>query len=268
MVNKKEIQEYIKSIPPKPDVVNRTIKEVEKKELKKASNIAKEDIVLVKYMQNLINKPIFGLRNKVEDLTQIFAILGTDAVYELLHHYLLTLLSPKEWRVFKLNESLFAELQANLSFYWGKILEYEKVEDKNISSAISLLPVTIIVCDELFYSSKNELEILSESSIIDYDFMLFKLTGIHLNSLSIRIGKYWGYSPTALNIIRVSSKNKNEKDYNPQIVRLGQWMHLLLFYVLSKPVFITSELNSFIKFDIDYVQPVYQDFEKALGEFF
>ena len=34
------------------------------------------------------------------------------------------------------------------------------------------------------------------------------------------------------------------------------------FYVLSKPLFINSDLNSFIKFDIDYIESIYQDFSE------
>jgi hypothetical protein len=176
------------------------------------------------------------------------------------------LLSPKKWRVFKLDDEKFNELQANLSFYWSKILEYEKIENREISSAISLLPLSIIVCDELFHSSKNELEILSDTSIIDYDFILDKLTGIHLKDLTTKIGKYWGFSETSLNIIRASSEGNY--DFDEETKKLGKWIHLLLFYVLSKPEFINSNLNTFIKFDIEYVQPVYEEFEKALGRYF
>jgi len=266
MVSRKDLENYIKNIPPTPDIVKKTIEQVEKQELHKAGEIAKQDIILVKYMQNLINKPIYGLKNKVTNITQIFTILGTDLIYELLHHYLLSLLSPKKWQVFDLTQNTFNELQANLGFYWGKILEYENIKDKEILSAVTLLPTAIIVCDELFQHSTQELEILSDSSIVDYEFLLFKLTGVHLKQLSIKIGRYWNFSQKSLNIIEASSKRNKITD--SQTIRLGQWIHLLLFYVLSKPIFINTNLNSFIKFDIDYIQPIYTDFEKALGEYF
>ena len=266
MVSRKDLENYIRNIPPTPDILKRTIEQVEKQDLKKAGEIAKQDIILVKYMQNLINKPIYGLQNKVTNITQIFTILGTDLIYELLHHYLLSLLSPRKWHIFNLTEDSFNELQANLGFYWGKILEYENIQDKEITSAITLLPTAIIVCDELFQNSTQELEILSDSSVIDYEFLLFKLTGVHLKRLSIKIGRYWEYSRKSLDIIEASSKTTKITD--SQTIRLGQWMHLLLFYVLSKPTFINSNLNSFIKFDVDYIQPIYKDFENALGEYF
>ena len=266
MVNRKDLENYIKNIPPAPDILKRTIEQVQKQELKKAGDIAKQDIILLKYMQNLINKPIYGFKNKITDITQIFTILGADLIYELLHHYLLSLLSPKKWHIFNLNESSFNELQANLSFYWGKVLEYEKIKDKEVLSAISLVPSAIIVCDELFQNSIQELDILSDSSIIDYEFLLYRLTKVHLKRLSIKIGKYWEYPKKSLDIIEASSKTTKITD--SQTIRLGQWIHLILFYVLSKPIFINTNLNSFIKFDIDYIQPIYGDFENALGEYF
>jgi len=266
MVNRKELEEYISKVPPRPEIIKRVLDEVEKKDLRQAGRIAKEDIVLVRYMQNLINKPIFGIQHKITDITQIFTLLGTDAVYELLHHYLLFKICPKKWKVFNLTDDIFRELQANLSFYWRKILDFEKINDKDISSAITLLPTIIIVCDELFHNSKEDLEILSDSIIIDYDFLLYNLTGSHLYDLSIRIGEYWQYSKKSLDIIKATLNDS--KCVNEQNIRLGQWMHLLLFYILSKPIFINSNLNTFIKFDIDYIEPIYKDFEKALGEYF
>ncbi|HIC10143.1 MAG TPA: HDOD domain-containing protein, partial [Campylobacterales bacterium] len=107
MVNRQELEEFIKKLPPKPDIVIRTLEEIENRDLKKASQIASTDPVLVKYLRNLINKPIFGLRNRVTDIGQIFTLLGSDAVSELLHHYLLSLITPKEWRIFNLDTNSF-----------------------------------------------------------------------------------------------------------------------------------------------------------------
>ena len=107
MVTKKELKEYIKNIPPKPDILDRVIKEVLNNDLKKASEIAKEDPILVKYLQRLINKPVFGFRQKITDVTQIFTILGTDSIYELLHHYLLSLFSLDKWKVFNMTDDIF-----------------------------------------------------------------------------------------------------------------------------------------------------------------
>ncbi len=263
MVNKSELEKYIAKIPPKPDIIVRVIEQVEAGNLKKGAEIAKEDTILVKYMQNLINKPIFGFRKKVTDIVQIFALFGIDHVHELLHHYLLTLMSPKKWRIFKLNDNSFRELQAQLSFYWGRILEFENIHNRDIALAVSLLPLSILICDEIFHNFKSEIELLEDTSSVDYDFLLYKLTEVRLTELSAKIGEFWGFPKIALDILSASSPNQNINNKFPEnINNLGKWLHLTLFYVLSKPLFINSDLNSFIKFDIDYIESIYQNFSE------
>jgi hypothetical protein len=59
-------------------------------------------------------------------------------------------------------------------------------------------------------------------------------------------------------IIQASSGLKPSKD--EKINSLGKWMHLLLFYELSQPMFIEAGLNDFIDFQIEYVGDIYEDF--------
>ena len=64
--------------------------------------------------------------------------------------------------------------------------------------------------------------------------------------------------PKIAQIVQASSGFKPSDD--EEINRLGKWMHLLLFYELSQPMFIEAELNDFIEFQIDYVNDIYDDF--------
>ena len=230
VVNKSDLEKYIAKIPPKPDIIVRVIEQVEAGNLKKGAEIAKEDPILVKYMQNLINKPIFGFRKKVTDIVQIFALFGIDHVHELLHHYLLTLISPKKWRIFKLNDNSFRELQAQLSFYWDRILEFENIHNRDIALAVSLLPLSIVICDEIFHNFKSAIELLKDTSSVDYDFLLYKLTEVRLTELSAKIGEFWGFPKIALDILSASSPNQNINNKFPEnINNLGKWLHLTLF---------------------------------------
>jgi hypothetical protein len=45
---------------------------------------------------------------------------------------------------------------------------------------------------------------------------------------------------------------------------LAKWMHLLLFYELSQPMFVKASLNDFIDFQIDYVQDIYEEFSSVM----
>jgi hypothetical protein len=265
MVSKRELERYIKDIPPKPETVQRVLKAIDKGELREAGEIALEDPILTKYLENLVNRPVYGFRNRVKNPSQIFSILGTTGSSEAVYHYLLSLLRPKKWHIFNLNSKMFQDLQATLGYYWRKVLKHEGIEkDNSIAQAIALLPATIVVCDSVFNKSIGELQLIEGSSELDFNLLLKEVTGISLFDMIIFVGKYWSFSPTALHIIKASSSKNDSKD--SKIIRLGQFMHLILFYVLSKREYVSSGLNSFIKFDIDYVMPVYEEFQELLGD--
>jgi len=264
MVSKRDLEGYIKTIPPKPEVIKRVLDAISRSELREAGEIAEADPILKKYLQDLVNKPFYGFRNRVTSLPQIFSILGVNGSQETVSHYLLSLLAPKKWHIFKLNSIVFQNLQATLGFYWRKTLEYENIDSKELSATISLLPATVILCDTIFYKSSDEVALIQDNSDFDFNILLKEITGVSLFELIIFIGKYWGFSPSSLQIIKASANRAKIDD--KKILRLGQFMHLILFYVLSKEEFISTGLNGFIKFDIEYVMPIYDDFQKILGD--
>ena len=63
-------------------------------------------------------------------------------------------------------------------------------------------------------------------------------------------------------IVQASSgvKQSTDKDIN----KLAKWMHLLLFYELSQPLFVEAGLNDFIDFQIEYVSDIYDDFAQLM----
>jgi len=63
-------------------------------------------------------------------------------------------------------------------------------------------------------------------------------------------------------IVQAASGLKPSEDED--INKLGKWMHLLLFYELSQPMFVEAELNDFIEFQIDYVSDIYEEFATLL----
>jgi hypothetical protein len=85
---------------------------------------------------------------------------------------------------------------------------------------------------------------------------------MNLFDICQEIANKWEMPSEIAMILQASSGTKPSNDKN--INELGKWMHLLLFYQLSRPVFINAGLNDFIDFQIDYVQDVYEDFTKVL----
>lgn len=263
MVTTEDIKDYIKKIPPTPEVLNKTVSCVNAGELVKAAKIAEEDLALKSYLKDLVNKPIYGFRNEVSDLSQIFGILGINAAKQSLYNYMLSLLSPKEWVLFKMNKVLFYDFQADLSRKWHDILIHLKIDDKDIESSITLLPSSIIVCEALFKNNIENVRLLKGAKNLDYNTILKRLTKLDLFDISKHIAKTWDMPERIGEVVQAASGVKPSND--PKINTLGKWMHLLLFYELSQPKFIEAGLNDFIEFNVEYVGDIYEDFMQLMN---
>lgn len=258
MVTEDDIQKFIAKIPPAPTVLKETLSHVDHGDLTKAAKSAESDPALKSYLRTLVNRPIYGFRNEVHDIPQIFGILGLSAAQQSLYNYMLSLLSPSSWSLFNLTATTFADLQAQLSRKWVSILEHEGINDKEIESAITLLPSSIIVCEALFKSCKGEVELLRSAKAIDYNTILKRLCKKDLFDICELIAHSWEMPRKIIDIVQAASGVKPADD--PAVDRLGKWMHLLLFYELSQPMFIEAGLNDFIDFQVEYVQDVYEPF--------
>ena len=256
------IDSFIQKIPPAPQALNQTLKHLKAEELTKAAAAAKEDLALSAYLKELVNKPIFGFKSEVQNTSQIFGILGVAKSQQAVYNYMLTLLSPAKWELFKLNKSAFYSLQAELTANWQKILNHLNIIDKEIESSISLLPASIIVSEALFCQRKEDVALLRSASEIDLNTILKRLCGSDLFDISEKIANKWEMDAKIPAIIQAVSGIKPSKDAS--INRLGKWMHLLLFYVLSQPLFIEAELNDFIDFQPEYVGEIYDEFSQLM----
>ncbi|MDY0123353.1 HDOD domain-containing protein [Sulfurimonas sp.] len=262
MVTKEKIESFIEKIPPAPKVLNETFALLRAGELTKAAKVAEGDLALKSYLKNIVNKPIYGFANEVSDIGQIFGILGVSLARQSVYNYMVSLLSPKDWSLFKLNSHLFYELQANLSKKWQIILEHLKIEDKETYDAITLLPASIIVAEALFKEKIDDVNLLRTTKAIDYNTILKRLCGVDLFDICSQIAQKWGMNRDISNIVQAASGVKPSRD--EKIDLLGKWMHLLLFYELSNPLFIKAGLNDFIDFQIDYIGDIYEEFSSLM----
>ena len=258
MITKEQIDTYIEKIPPTPQALKDTLMFLDPGELSKAAKVASEDLALNSYLKNLVNKPIYGFRNSVSDISQIFGILGVSGSQQAVYNYMINLLSPKEWKLFKLNSNSFNTLQDELSANWKKILRHLNVQNKDVESAITLLPASIIVSEALFKEKIDDINLLRSVNPIDLNTVLQRLCKMDLFDICEQVSVKWEMSPIIAQLVQASSGLKPSK--NKTANTLGKWMHLLLFFTLSKPNFIEAELNDFIDFQIDYVSDIYDDF--------
>lgn len=262
MITNDKINSFIEKIPPSSKVLKVTLTLLDAGELVKAAQIAKEDLALNSYLKNLVNKPIYGFKNQVDDISQIFGILGVAKSQQAVYNYMMSLLSPKKWSLFSLNQTSFHNLQDTLSVNWQKILQHLEITDKEIQSAITLLPASIIVAEALFHEKKEDVALLKTASFIDLNTILLRLCKVDLFDISALIANKWDMHANIIHIIQAASGCKPANDEKLNL--LGKWMHLLLFHTLSQPQFIEAELNDFIDFQIDYVDTIYEDFAKVM----
>ena len=264
MITQEEIHAFIEKIPPTPAILKQTMGFVIQGELTKAAKTAEGDPALKSYLITQVNKPIYGFRNEVHDLSQIFGILGISAAQQTLYNYMMSLLSPAKWELFDLNKVLFYDLQASLSTQWQKILLHLNIENKEIETAITLLPASIITCEALFKTHLQEVTLLRSFKALDYNTILKRLGNLDLFDICETIAHKWELSPEVSVIIQASSGLKPANDEH--LNTLGKWMHLLLFYQLSQSAYIKAGLNDFIDFQTDYVQEIYEEFNALIME--
>ena len=262
MITKDKIDTYIEKIPPSSKVLQVTIKLLNEGELTKAAQIASQDLALSAYLKDLVNKPIYGFKTEVKDINQIFGILGVAKSQQTTYNYMINLLSPAQWKLFKLNKTSFANLQAELSASWQKILKHLNTEDKEIESAIALLPASVIVSEALFSDKIDDVNLLRSVNPIDLNTILQRLCNVDLFDICEQIANKWEMSQEISQIVQAASGVKPSKD--EKVDMFGQWMHLLLFYTLSQPAYIEAGLNDFIEFQIDYVGDIYDDFASVM----
>ena len=263
MITKEDIESYIKRIPPVSDAVEKTLTLLQAGELNKAAKVASEERALSAYLRDLVNKPIYGFKSEIKDTAQIFSILGVGSALQAVYNYMMNLLSPKEWHFFRLNQRLFNDLQAELSTGWNKILIHISVKDKEIEAAIALLPSSIIVSEALFSDHQKDVELIRSAKDLDLSTILKRLSGYTLFDISAMIAKKWNMPQKIADIVKAASGKDISDD--EEINRLGAWMHLLLFYTLSKPQYIEAGLNDFIEFNVEYVQDIYEEFSELMG---
>ena len=262
MITQEEIHDYIKSIPPSPTVLKATLRCIQEGELTKAADEAAKDPALKLFLQGIVNKPIYGFKNDIKDLRQIFGVLGLAQAEQIVYNYMISLLAPSQWELFSLSNKEFSEIQDSLSLAWKKILEYKSIKDKALYASISLLPASIIVCEALFKAKQDELQLLRSVKDIDYNTILKRLSGMDLFDLCEKIAEAWEMPEPIAQIVLASSGHTQPHD--PLILELSKWMHLLFFYQLSQPVCTTAGLNDFIEFNIEYVQDIYEEFQDVV----
>ena len=249
MLSATTINNYIESIPPVPKIVKRCAQALENGDMVRAADIANEDRALTHYLQNIVNKPIFGFRDEIKNCRQIFGIFGILKAKQLIYGYYLLLILPKKWEVFDFDSTKFQDFQARLIYHWGKIVKFLGKEDAEIISAISIIPASLVVCEMLFKDINSTVKLLKKTKQISYENILFKMTQRTFFDISSLIAKKWDFSDTSVLLISKIG-DSNDSDFGNNTLAI-LYLRLLLIYEMSRPMMIQSGLSDL--FDLEPV---------------
>ncbi|MFK5882439.1 MAG: HDOD domain-containing protein [Sulfurospirillum sp.] len=241
MLHKHDIDKYLNSIPPIPQTIKSTLAYLDSSDMIQAANIAKEDSAFVEYLSRVVNKPIFGFRDEIKNVNQIFGILGLNRAKQVIYSYYMQIILPHDWEVFDFTSRKFQDLQANLMIQWSRILNALKIQDRDLEHSITLIPASLIVCEMLFRDIKDTISILRETKEITYDEILYKMSGYRLLDVVEQIAKKWDFKKSVTAFVKSAIDGKSKR--KPDV-----YLRLLLAYEMSKPYIIRSGLNDFFDF--------------------
>jgi hypothetical protein len=239
LISQNDIKNYLSQVPPVPKSAMAALKALKEGDLRKAALEAEKDFVLKKQIEQVVNSAYFSLPNKVEDTVQLFTMIGLEMAKSLIYSYIVTLLEPKEWKIFNICFKDFqAEFMSNYEKYM--IFEFGKETYKKYPEIGAIIPVAVCITDMLLGEKKEKLSIILESSPIEIGTLLKRMTGMTLFSIAGEIAKIWELENDKCEII-----TKSECDVCDN--KISALVHFLFFYMVSEPAFM--DLNSLIEFN-------------------
>ena len=239
LISQDDIKKYLSQVPPVPESAMAALKALKEGDLRKAALEAEKDFVLKKQIEQVVNSAYFALPNKVENTVQLFTMIGLEMAKSLVYSYIVSLLEPKEWKIFNINFKDFqAEFMSNYEKYM--ILEFGKETYKKYPEIGAIIPVAVCVTDMLLGEKKDKLNLILESSPMEIGTLLKRMTGMTLFSIAGEIAKIWKLENDKCEIIK-----KSECDICDN--KISALVHFLFFYMVSEPAFM--DLNSLIEFN-------------------
>jgi len=263
LISKEDIVKKLKEIPPLPKAVKETIEALKAGDLQKAADAADSDIVLKRKISSIVNSAYFGFTKKLTDTRQMFSAMGLEMANSVVLSYMVDLLAPKEWKLFSKLD--FEDFQSAFLNHAKEviILETDEATYKKYADSIAIIPSVICLVDELLGQKKEKVELLMQSSELDYGKILKRFTGMSLFELAAFVAKKWELDNDNVNIIKLiecESCNINDEIIKKVVASI----HLEFFYLVSKPQFF--ELNSFIEFNPEVIQIAKKNYERKINE--
>ena len=256
LISKKEIMKYLQTVPPVPENVKKALDALKEGDLKKAAIEASEDLVLKKRIESVVNSAYYALPNKVDDMVQLFAMLGIEKSRSLIYSYLVSLLEPKEWKIFKID---FFDFQAAFmsEFEKAMIIEFDEATYKKYAEIGAIIPASVCVCDGLLGDKKEDLDLIMSSAPLEYSTLIKRMTGASLFGLAAKIAEIWGLEKEKIEILKKAECDRCED-------KIAALTHLIFFVLVSKKQFL--DINSLIEFNPNCIELVPKTYERIIND--
>ena len=256
LISKEEIIKYLKNVPPVPENVKNALSALDEGDLKKAATEASNDLVLKKRIQSVVNSAYYGLSHKVEDMIQLFAMLGCEKSRSLIYSYLVSLLEPREWKIFKID---FFEFQAAFMGEFEKYmtLEFDEKTYKMYAEIGAVIPAAVCVCDSLLGEKKDDVELVMSSAPLEYSTLIKRMTGVSLFGLAGKIAEIWGLEKEKSDILKAAECDNCKN-------KISALTHFVFFMLVSKKQFL--DLNSLIEFKPECTELIPKTYERIIND--
>ena len=256
LISKEEIIRYLQNVPPVPENVKNALAALDEGDLKKAAIEASNDLVLKKRIEDVVNSAYYALPNKVNDMVQLFTMLGIEKARSLIYSYLVSLLEPKEWKIFNIN---FFDFQAAFmsEFEKAMMLEFDEKTYKKYIEIGAIIPAAVCVCDSLLGDKKDDVELVMSSAPLEYSTLIKRMTGMSLFGLAGKIAEIWGLEKEKVEILQNAECEKCEN-------KIAALIHFVFFIIVSKKQFI--DINSLIEFKPEVIELIPKTYERIIND--
>ena len=256
LISKEDILKYLSNVPPVPENVQKALLYLNNGDIKNAAIEAEKDFVLKKQIERVINSAYYSLTKKVDNMVQLFTLLGIEKARSLIYSYLVSLLEPKKWKIFKIN---FFDFQSAFmkEFEEAMFLEFNEEIYKKYVEIGAIIPAAVCVCDSLLGDKKDEVDILISSAPLEYSTLIKRMSGFSLFEIASKIAFLWGLDDEKIEILKKSECQKcNEK--------LPALIHFVFFMLVSKKEFL--DINSLIAFNPECINLIPKINERMMND--
>jgi len=263
MVTTEQIKNYLKKVPPMPKPLKETFEFLKNGDLSGAARAAANDPAIIFYLKQVVNSAAYGFKSEVTNPNQIFSILGVARAKQLMYAYMTSYVAPDKWGFFDLKKDDFIMFQTSLMHFWEEIIKIEKADERYLSAS-SIFSAGLVVADGVFSDHIENVNLIREVEDVALNDILKRVSGLNFEKLIEKVVESWGVEKDILELVKLSFAD-TKCEHNEIKCKLAKYLHLLLFYELSRPKMMEAEVNYFVEFKPEFTKEVSQKFFDMVG---